>query len=128
MTRWIAVGALALAMPASAQTVTARTTPPPEPPAPPTAQMPPQGTAPVLADRITRARDNLVALREGRRSVAELTPEELQDVVAYERRLHGDAVFDARSFRQRCIDAEVKRAGGQPSELEWTVIRLKCRD
>lgn len=126
--RWIAAAALALAVPASAQTVTARTAPPPQPPAPPAAQLPPQGAAPVLADRIARARDNLAALREGRRSVAELSPQELQDVVAYERRLHGDLAFDARSFRQRCIDAEVRRVGGQPSELEWAVIRLKCRD
>lgn len=35
---------------------------------------------------------------------------------------------DTRSVRQRCIDSEVRREGGNPSSLAWEVIRLKRRD
>lgn len=123
--RWIAAVALAFAMSASAQTMTVVPPPSPQQPA---VQQPVEVPSYVLADRIARARENFVALREGRRSVAELTPAELQDVIAYDRKLSGGLVLDGRSYRERCIDSEVKRAGGKPSELEWAVIRLKCRN
>lgn len=80
----------------------------------------------LLNDRFVRARENLIALREGRISVSDLTPVELQDVVDFDRMLRGDS-FDNRSPRQKCVDEEIRRAGGSPSQLAWNVIRLKCR-
>lgn len=38
-----------------------------------------------------------------------------------------DAHRDTRSFEQRCIDSELRRAGGEPTRLDWEVIRLRCR-
>jgi len=110
---------LALALPAHAQTITART--------PPAAQPTPDAQPQQELDRIARARDNLAALLDGRGSVAELTPQELQDVIAFDARVRGNAT-DARPTRQRCVDNEVRRLGGRPSQLDWQVIRLKCRD
>jgi len=78
-------------------------------------------------DRFVRARDNLLALRDGRRAVGDLTRQELQDVLDLDRQVRGGAT-DTRSFRERCIENEVRRAGGNPSRLAWEVIRLKCRD
>jgi hypothetical protein len=80
-----------------------------------------------MLERFARARDNLVALREGRRAVSDLSPQELQDVLDYERRVRGDYP-DTRSARQQCIDDEFRRAGGRPSPLARQVIALKCRD
>jgi hypothetical protein len=91
-----------------------------------------QGTSGVqqaqpTVDRFARARDNYVALRDGRRAVSELTPEELEDVLELDRRLRGD-MPDDRSPKQQCIDNEVRSAGGRPSALAWRVIAMKCRD
>lgn len=88
---------------------------------------PEEAQAQATLDRFARARDNLVALREGRRALGDLTAEELQDVVDFDRRVRGDYP-DNRSPRQRCIDDEVRRERGEPSPLAWQVIRLKCRD
>jgi hypothetical protein len=99
--------------------VEARTTPGPQ------TQLPPE--TPAGFDRFARARDNLLALRDGRRAVNDLTAQELQDVVDLDRQARGSPA-DARSTRQRCIDNEVLRLGGRPSQLDWQVIRLKCRD
>lgn len=93
---------------------------------PSTSATPPPEQPPLPNDRFVRARDNLIALREGRKSVSDLTPIELQDVLDFDRMLRGDS-FDNRSPRQRCVDEEVRRAGGRPSQLAWNVIRLKCR-
>jgi hypothetical protein len=89
------------------------------------AQIPPE-TLPDV-DRLARARDNLLALRDGRRAVGDLTAQELQDVIDLDRQVRGSAT-DTRSFRERCIDNEVRREGGNPSRLAWEVIKLKCRD
>lgn len=94
-------------------------------PAVPATQTPDQQAA--ILERFARARDNLVALREGRRSVSDLSAQELQDVLDYERRVRGDYP-DTRSAKQQCIDAELRRAGGRPSPLARQVIALKCRD
>lgn len=115
----VALAVLALTLPAQAQVAVVRKAPDPQ------AQVDPQ--APVPLDRFTRARDNLLALREGRRAVRDLTAQELQDVIDFERQLQGDYP-DTRTIRQRCIDDEVRREGGNPSRLAWEVIRLKCRD
>lgn len=77
-------------------------------------------------DRIARARDNLVAILDGRLNISALTPLEMQDVIDLDRALRGNAA-EQPSFRQQCIDDEVRRAGGRPSRLAWEVIRLKCR-
>lgn len=117
---------LALILPAQAQAqaqaraqVKARTLPDP--------QTPEQAELPLALDRFARARDNLIALREGRRAWRDLSPQELQDVIDFDRQVRGD-YGDTRSVRQRCIDNEVRREGGNPSRLAWEVIRLKCRD
>lgn len=78
-------------------------------------------------DRFARARDNYIALRDGRIGVNDLTPFELQDVLDLDRRTRGDYP-DTRSARERCVEAEVRRAGGRPSKLARQVIDMKCRD
>jgi len=118
----ILASALPLQAPVQAQVqgqVKARTLPEPQ------AQMPPDAFPGF--DRFARARDNLLALRDGRRAVGDLTAQELQDVVDLDRQVRGSAI-DNRSVRQRCIDNEVRREGGNPSRLAWEVIKLKCRD
>lgn len=118
----LAIATLALALPAQAQQVTARTAP-----AQPTQQATPDAPPQQGFDRFARARDNLAALRDGRRSIGELTPQELQDVIDLDARARG-SYPDTRPTRQRCVDNEVRRLGGRPSQLDWQVIRLKCRD
>lgn len=78
------------------------------------------------SDRLVRARNNLAAILDGRLNITALSPLELQDVIELDRALRGNAA-EPRSFRQQCIDDEVRRAGGNPSRLAWQVIRLKCR-
>jgi hypothetical protein len=115
----VLMGALALPLQAQAQVqgqVKARTAPAPQ------AQVPPEALP-----GFDRARDNLLALRDGRRAVSDLTRQELQDVLDLDRQVRGSAA-DTRSFRERCIESEVRREGGNPSRLAWEVIRLKCRD
>lgn len=97
-----------------------------------------QGTAqtnPVLAtpnpsalgtERARRARANLEALLQGRIAVNDLSPQEYQDVLAFDRALRSGTT-DNRSFDQQCIDREVSRNGGEPTRLAWEVIKLKCR-
>lgn len=119
---------LALVLPAQVQAqaqaraqVKARTLPDPQ------TQTQAEVQLPLALERFARARDNLIALRDGRRAVRDLSPQELQDVLDYDRQVRG-GYGDARSVRQRCIDSEVRREGGNPSRLAWEVIRLKCRD
>lgn len=121
-----AVAAMGLALPAAAHQqqrsqVIIRADPPKSVPTPPPAQYPL-----AVQDRFARARDNLAALRNGRVAVSDLTAIELQDVLDLDRALR-EQVGDIRSPQQQCIEDEVRRAGGQPSELEWKVIDLKCR-
>lgn len=77
-------------------------------------------------ERIAHAQASLIALREGRLSVSDLSPLELQDVLDLDRMLRGNAI-DTRMPAQQCVDREVKQAGGNPSTLAWSEIRLKCR-
>jgi hypothetical protein len=81
---------------------------------------------PIDVDRLARARVNLEALLAGRLAVRDLTQQDLQDVLDYERMLRGNAV-DNPTPRQKCVDDKVRRAGGRPSQLAWSVIMLKCR-
>lgn len=121
-----AAAALGLALPAAAQQqptgqVIMRADPPRSDPTPPTVQYPL-----AVQDRFARARDNFAALRDGRVAVSDLTDIELQDVLDLDRALR-DRTSDTRTPQQQCIEEEVRRAGGQPSALEWKVIDLKCR-
>jgi hypothetical protein len=77
--------------------------------------------------RVARAQANLLALRDGRISVSQLSPDELQDVLDLDRLVRVGATFDNRTFAQHCVDDEVRRAGGWPTRLAWAVIKLKCQ-
>lgn len=77
-------------------------------------------------ERALRARANLEALLQGRIYTSDLSPQDLQDVLDFERMARG-AYPDNRSFQQQCIDEEVRRNGGNPTPLAWRVIRLKCQ-
>lgn len=78
------------------------------------------------SERALRARDNLRALLEGRIYTSDLSPQDLQDVIDFDRMARG-VTPDNRSFKQQCIDDEVARNGGNPTRLAWEVIRLKCQ-
>lgn len=78
------------------------------------------------SERALRARANLQALLEGRIHTNDLSPQDLQDVVDFDRAARG-VTPDNRSFKQQCIDDEVARNGGNPTRLAWEVIRLKCQ-
>lgn len=95
--------------------------PPPPPPLSPQAGLPGAAT-----DRAVRARNNLTALLGGRIYTSDLSPQELQDVLDFQRAARG-GVGDNRSFQQQCIDEEVRRNRGNPTRLAWEVIRLKCQ-
>ncbi len=77
-------------------------------------------------ERAARARANLEALLQGRIYTSDLSPQDLQDVVEFDRAARG-ITPDNRSFKQQCIDDEVARNGGNPTRLAWEVIRLKCQ-
>lgn len=77
-------------------------------------------------ERALRARANLEALLQGRIYTSDLSPQDLQDVLDFERMARG-VVPDNRTFQQQCIDEEVRRNGGSPTQLAWQVIRLKCQ-
>jgi hypothetical protein len=77
-------------------------------------------------ERALRARANLEALLAGRIYTNDLSPQDLQDVLDFERMARG-VVPDNRSFQQQCIDEEVRRNGGNPTRLAWQAIRLKCQ-
>jgi hypothetical protein len=77
-------------------------------------------------DRAVRARNNLAALLGGQIYTSDLSPQELQDVLDFQRAARG-GVGDDRSFQQQCVDEEVRRNGGNPTRLAWEVIRMKCQ-
>ncbi len=78
-------------------------------------------------DRYQRARRNLEALGRGAIMIRDLGAQDLQDVLDFDRMVRGGAL-DNRSFAQRCVDSEVQRLNGRPTELAWRVIELKCRE
>lgn len=79
-----------------------------------------------LTERAARAHANLEALLAGRIYTSDLSPQDLQDVLDFQRMARGDYP-DNRSFQQQCIDEEVRRNRGNPTRLAWEVIRLKCQ-
>ncbi len=95
-------------------------------PAPPPQPVPTYGFPGAPSERALRARANLEALLQGRIYTSDLAPQDLQDVIDFDRMARG-VVPDNRSFKQQCIDDEVARNGGNPTRLAWEVIRLKCQ-
>lgn len=75
--------------------------------------------------RIERARANYEAMISGRKSLNQLSQQELRDLLAFDKLANPR---DRRSPSQRCLDEERKRAGASPSRLEQRVIAMKCRD
>jgi len=82
---------------------------------------------PAQAARYERARRNLEALARGTINVGDLGPQDLQDVLDFNRIIRGGGP-DNRSYTQQCVDDEVRRLNGRPSRLAWRVIALKCRE
>ncbi len=107
---------------AQAQVPVVRAAPAPTPPAADTTY----GLPGAVSDRVLRARANLQALLDGHLSTADLSAEELQDVIDLERMVRGEHLIDNRTPQQQCIDEEVRRNNGRPTRLAWQVIRLKC--
>ena len=97
--------------------------------APPPVHSPANPAIPGLADqaRIDRAYRNHQALREGRKQLSDLSPQDLADIDALDRYARGQQP-DTRSLAQRCIDDELRRAGGTPGGLERRSIATKCRE
>jgi hypothetical protein len=83
------------------------------------------GNAAADPTRIDRARANYQALMRGQKLPSQLTQQELADVVDLDKALRDTP--DTRSPAQRCVDREIGRAGGSPSDLERQVIDMKCR-
>ncbi len=98
-------------------------TPTPAPAPPP---VPTYGFPGAPSERALRARANLEALLQERIYTSDLSPQDLQDVIDFDRMARGVAP-DNRSFQQQCIDDEVARNGGRPTRLAWEVIKLKCQ-
>ncbi len=73
-----------------------------------------------------RAERNLELLRSGAKKVSDLTEAEKRELVAAEQLAREGDAADRRTPRQRCVDEEVERVGGTPSELAMRVIDLKC--
>lgn len=92
-------------------------------------QTAPATALPDLADmaRIQQAQANHRALREGRRQIADLSQRELEDVAALDSYAR-DQKPDPRSLSQRCVDDELRRAGGAITKLARRVIDMKCRE
>ena len=81
-------------------------------------------SGPALAD-VDRAVRNYQAVVNGTRPLAQLSPEEVRELVELDARLREQAL-DLRTPRQRCIDAELARLGREPTELALRTIDLKC--
>ena len=74
---------------------------------------------------LDRARQNYIAIMNGTRQLAELTPLEIQELRELDRRIRADQA-DERTPRQKCIDEEIEDLGQEPSELALRTIDLKC--
>lgn len=84
-------------------------------------------TAPVSAETpAQRAYRNLELLRSGAKTLADLSDAERRELAAFEQLERDGKRADRRTPRQRCIDEEVAREGGKPSELALSAIDLKC--
>ena len=77
--------------------------------------------------RLDRALANYRALREGTKQIDQLTRQELVDVAELDRQIRNQK-RDTRSLSQRCVDEEMRSAGGSVSRLERRIIDMKCRE
>jgi hypothetical protein len=84
-----------------------------------------QGGA-MAADRSAQAWANYQALVAGTRQLGDLTPQEKADIAALDRYLREHR--DNRTPSQRCVDDEMRRAGGSVTRLERRIIDMKCRE
>ena len=71
--------------------------------------------------------DNYRGLREGTKQISQLTRQELVDVTELDRLIR-DQKRDPRLLSQRCVDDELRGAGGSVSRLERRIIDMKCRE
>ncbi|WP_156678602.1 hypothetical protein [Sphingomonas profundi] len=74
--------------------------------------------------RADRARQTYEALVSGRTPPGQLSPQQRADIAALVRSL--GTPRDARTLSRRCVDQELKREGGAPSDLARRVIDMKC--
>lgn len=109
----IAASAVLLASPLTAQVVTTEM---------------PQATGYSDSFDAARAQRNYEAVLAGQKTLDQLSPQEFAEVRALDNAARGRAALrsDKRSPRQKCLDEEIKRAGGSPSRLELSSIELKC--
>lgn len=82
---------------------------------------------PVDPVRLDRARYNYEAVRDGRRQIAQLSAQELEDVAALDLALR-EQKAEPRTTSQRCVDRELRQLNGPPSTLTQRVIDMKCRE
>jgi hypothetical protein len=74
---------------------------------------------------LDRARQNYLALINGTRQLAELTPLEIEELQELDRQIRAEQA-DKRTPRQKCIDEELEHLGQEPSRLALRTIDLKC--
>ncbi|HET6526968.1 hypothetical protein [Sphingopyxis sp.] len=73
-----------------------------------------------------RAWRNYELLHSGAKKPSDLSDVERRELAALLEMMREDQSADRRTPRQRCIDEEVEREGGNPSDLAMRVIDLKC--
>ena len=73
-----------------------------------------------------RAWRNYELLRRGAKKPGDLSDVERRELAALMEMMRENQGADRRTPRQRCIDEEVEREGGNPSDLAMRVIDLKC--
>jgi hypothetical protein len=73
-----------------------------------------------------RAWRNYELLHSGAKKPSDLSDVERRELAALLEMMREDERADRRTPRQRCIDEEVEREGGNPSDLAMRVIDLKC--
>ncbi|MBB6425004.1 hypothetical protein [Sphingopyxis sp. JAI128] len=73
-----------------------------------------------------RAWRNYELLRSGSRKPSDLSDAERRELAALLQMMREGRSADRRTPRQRCIDEEVEREGGNPSDLAMRAIDLKC--
>lgn len=84
------------------------------------------GNAPAQ-DRVTEARENYEALRDGRKQLSQLSHQQVQDVIDWQNRMRLELAKPAEPTpKEQCIDDEVDRYGSEPSEAAMRAIELKC--
>ncbi len=75
---------------------------------------------------VERAWRNYEQLRSGAKKPGDLSDAERRELAALLKLMREDRNADRRNPRQRCIDEEVEREGGNPSDLAMRAIDLKC--